>query len=273
MKYNIRCGDIMVKKRILIAISILSISLSVGLCVYPTVSNEYIESNIQEDITEFDTKVEKVEEGSFEEAVEEGKVDEQSYPINEQGERVSDVPIYFEVDLDRLYKDSVEYNESIKENQYSLLVNESSYVYPALDLTQYGIYDGIYGYVSAPSVDMQIPIYLGANDTTMHYGAGHMTYTSLPIGGESTNTVLTAHTGYIGRTFFDNIGNLEIGDEVYLTNYWGTLSYKVIDKEVHAPNDSQGVFIEEGKDLLTMITCVSDGYGGFNRYYVICERC
>lgn len=263
----------MVKKRVLIVISVLSMAIAIICCAYPIASDMYIGGKIDSEIEEFDTKIQEVAEGSYEEAVEEGKVDEEAYEIDEQGNRVSSTPIYFEVDLDRLYKDSVSYNNSIKENQYSLLVNESSYIYPALDLTEYGIFDGIYGYVSAPTVDMKLPIFLGANDNTMSYGAGHMTYTSLPIGGESTNTVLTAHTGYIGRTFFDNIGNLEIGDEVYLTNYWGTLSYKVIDKEVHAPNDSQGVFIEEGKDLLTMITCVSDGYGGFNRYYVICERC
>lgn len=262
-------GEVM-KKKILMVVAIILIVTSIGFFLYPTVSDCFMKGVIDEEIKQFDTQIEQIiDDTSYEEALEDGKVDDEGYLIDEEGSRISDTPVYYKIDLDRLYKDSVEYNNNIKENQYSLLVNESSYVSPALDLTKYGIFDGVYGYVSAPSIDMQLPIYLGANKGTMSYGAGHMTYTSLPIGGESTNTVLAAHTGYIGRTFFDNIGTLSVGDKVYLKNFWGTLEYKVVLKEVHQPNDSQRAFIEEGKDLLTMITCVNSGK---SRYYVICER-
>lgn len=101
---------------------------------------------------------------------------------------------------------------------------------------------------------------------------GFLNKSSLPIGGESTNTVIAGHTGYIGRIFFDNIFKLQIGDEVSLTNYWYTMTYKVVEKEIYAPNQSQAVFINDDRDLLTMLTCISDGKGEFDRYYVICER-
>ena len=136
-------------------------------------------------------------------------------------------------DCGRLYMDSVVYNEALKQHQGELLVNEQAYQKPSLDLSSYGIYSGVYGYVSAPSIGMELPIYLGGNDDNMALGAAHMTYTSLPIGGESTNCVLSGHSGYIGRIFFDYIPDLNIDDEIVVENYWDTLTYKVIDKQIN----------------------------------------
>ena len=175
-------------------------------------------------------------------------------------------------DFDRLYLDSVVYNEALKQHQGELLVNEQAYQKPSLDLSSYGIYSGVYGYVSAPSIGMELPIYLGGNDDNMALGAAHMTYTSLPIGGESTNCVLSGHSGYIGRIFFDYIPDLNIGDEIVVENYWDTLTYKVNDKQINKSYESAACFINDGKDLLTLITCISNGQGGFDRFYVIAER-
>lgn len=230
---------------------------------------------MENETKDFDNKVQSVVDNgkSHDEAIKQGDIDNEGYPIDSMGIRISNTPVYYKVDLDKLYKDSVEYNENLKENQFSLLKDETSYVYPCFDLTKYGIYDNSYGYISIPSIDLKLPIYLGANDSTMSYGAGHLTYTSLPLGGKDTNCVLSAHTGYIGRVFFDNIPLLSKGDAVYLTNYWYTIKYKVIATEIHKPDESFNIFIEKGKDLVTLLTCISDGKGGFNRYYVICERC
>ena len=176
------------------------------------------------------------------------------------------------VDFDRLYSDSIAYNDNLKKHQHELLTNEQSYQSPALNLSSYGITSGVYGYISAPSIGLELPIYLGGNDDNMALGAAHMTYTSLPIGGESTNCVLSGHSGYIGRIFFDYIPSLNIGDEITVENYWNTLTYKVIDKQIHKKDESADCYITEGRDLLTLITCVSNGHGGFDRFYLICER-
>ena len=176
------------------------------------------------------------------------------------------------VDFDRLYSDSIAYNENLKMHQHELLTNEQSYQSPALNLSSYGITSGVYGYISAPSIGMELPIYLGGNDDNMALGVAHMTYTSLPIGGESTNCVLSGHSGYIGRIFFDYIPNLNIGDKIVVENYWDTLTYKVIDKQINKSYESAACFINDGKDLLTLITCISNGQGGFDRFYLICER-
>lgn len=247
--------------------------------LYPTVSDMVGTKNTVSKIEQFDEQVDNVvKDESYQEALDKGEIDSEGYPVDSSGNRVnqsdsqSNAPLLFKPDLDRLYEDSVSYNENLKENQTSLLTDSFSYVQPTIDLTEYGIFNGIYGYVSAPAINMKLPIYLGASDENMSYGAGHLTYTSLPIGGEKTNTVLAGHTGYIGRTFFDNICNLQISDEVFLTNYWYTISYKVVETEVYKPNQSQAIFINDERDLLTMITCIPDGNGDFNRLYVICER-
>ena len=176
------------------------------------------------------------------------------------------------VDFDRLYSDSIAYNENLKMHQHELLTNEQSYQSPALNLSSYGITSGVYGYISAPSIGLELPIYLGGNDDNMALGAAHMTYTSLPVGGKSTNCVLSGHSGYVGRIFFDYIPSLGIGDKITVENYWNTLTYKVIDKRIHKKDESADCYITEGRDLLTLITCVSNGHGGFDRFYLICER-
>ncbi len=259
-------------KKILTAIAIIMLVVGLGFLLFPPISNFIGKMIANSEADRFDSMIENIidDGSSFQDAHNDGRVDDDGYIISEDGEK-SDTPVLFKVDIDRLYKDSVAYNERLKEHQPEML-SEETYVNPSLDLYSYGVQDYIYGYVTADSIDMRLPIYLGANDSTMSYGAAHMSATSLPIGGDSTNTVLAGHTGYIGRIFFDNLRYLNIGDEVKIKNYWTELKYKVVRTEIHAPNESQDVFIEEGKDKLTMITCISDGNGGFDRYYVICER-
>ena len=261
-------------RKIVTGVAVLMLVAGIGLFMFPIVSN-FIGTQIANSETEkFNSQIESiVDDGlTYEDAHEQGKVDDEGYLIDEKGNRKSENPVVFRLDLDRLYKDSAEYNEKLKTNQSSLLIDSYSYVQPSLDLKSYGIADGIYGYVSAESINMKLPIYLGANDATMSYGAAHMTYTSLPLGGKNTNTVLAGHTGYIGRIFFDNLRNLQIGDEIKLRNYWDTLTYKVVETKICKPDQSQDIFIKKDRDMLTMITCISNNSGGFDRYYVICER-
>lgn len=176
------------------------------------------------------------------------------------------------IDSKKLYEDSIKYNENLEAQQSSLLTSAKSYTYSALKLTDYGITNGVYAYVQADSIGLNLPIYLGANDTNMAYGAAHLCYTSLPTGGSNSNVVLSGHTGYIGRWLFDSIPSLKTGDTVTIKNYWGDTSYKVVKKVTRTPDDGQDMFITKGKDRLTLITCVSNGKGGYNRCVVICER-
>lgn len=258
-------------KKILTGFAIAMLVVGAGLLAFPTISN-FVGTQISSgEADSFDTRAETVEEGSFEQAVKDGKVDKEGYKVDKDGKRISKQPVVFKTDLDRLLKDSVVYNKKLEKSQYDMLRNDT-YSLPAVNLEDYGIKDGIYGYVTAETINMKLPIYLGANSANMSYGAAHMSATSLPIGGNNTNAVLAGHTGYIGRIFFDNLRNLKIGDRVSITNYWDTLDYRVVETKVNKPNESGDCYLQKDRDLLTMFTCIDDGNGGFDRYYVICER-
>lgn len=262
-------------RKVVTIVAVIMLVAGLGFLLFPPISNTVGKQISQNEAKTFDEIADNVVEDStetYETALAKGEIDEEGYPIDENGNRTSSVQRIYKLDLDRLYKDSVAYNELLKTEQSNLLINDYSYVEPALNLIDYGISYDCYGYVSAPTIDMTLPIFLGASNANMNYGAAHLTYTSLPIGGEKTNTVLAAHTGYVGRIFFDNIRKLDIGDEVTLTNYWESLTYKVVDKQIHKPADSQSIFINDDRDLLTMLTCISGDNGDFDRYYVICQR-
>ena len=260
-------------RKIVITIASVMLVAGMGLLLFPVVSN-FIGTKISEAETEnFEKQAANIaEDMSFDEAVENGIVDDEAYPIDEKGKRTSDTRLVFDVDIKRLFEDSLEYNAGLKNNQSSNIIGDNAFATPVHDLRIYVFMDGIYGYVSAPTIGMKLPIYLGASDANMSYGVGHMTYTSLPTGGNNTNTVLAGHTGYIGRVFFDNLRNLAIGDRVTLRNYWTNLEYQVVETKICTPYEAEDVLIKDGKDMLTMITCISVGRGVTNRYYVICER-
>ena len=172
--------------------------------------------------------------------------------------------------LKELLKDSKKYNENIFSNQGT--VSTSEYTSAALNLNKYGIYDNIYGYISAPSIGMKLPIYLGANDAMLSHGAAHLCNTSLPLSGKNVNCVLAGHTGYRGRVFFDNLSGLGVGSRVSVKTYFETLNYKVIKKHKVSPDNTNDVYIRPGRNLLTLVTCVSRGNGKFDRYIVVCEK-
>ncbi|MCH5296681.1 MAG: class C sortase [Ruminococcus sp.] len=279
---------LMTKKsfRILMIILIIITLVAIGLIVYPTISKIVTTQQAVDETESFDEQVQNIIDISndgntednlseqtsklFESAYNQGLIDSEGYAINSSGVRTSDYPVYFKQNLDRLYQDSIVYNNSLIKTQQEQL-NENSYTNTAIKLSDYGIYNNQYGYVSAPSINLQLPIYLGANDNSMNYGAAHLCYTSLPIIDDScntTNTVLAAHTDYIGRVFFDNIKNLSIGDNVTVTNFWNTIHYKVISKGVYKPNDSKAIYLSEEENLLTLITCTNNGA---ERYIVVCK--
>ena len=253
------------KRKLFTAIAVILLAAGLAMLIVPRISNRVGDQIAHTTVEDFKALKSK---STYDEPTEKKESSEESTQ-RENSEAEDNVP---KIDFDRLFSDSIAYNENLKKRQHELLTNEQSYQSPALNLSSYGITNGVYGYISAPSIGMELPIYLGGNDFNMASGAAHMTCTSLPVGGNSTNCVLSGHSGYIGRIFFDYIPNLSIGDEITVENYWNTLTYKVIDKQIHKKDESADCYITEGRDLLTLITCVSNGRGGFDRFYLISER-
>lgn len=135
-----------------------------------------------------------------------------------------------------------------------------------------GLVTGMFGYIEIPAMDVTLPLYVGATMEHMSEGAAVLGGTSIPIGGINTNSVIAGHRGYRGAPYFRDIEELTVGDDIYITNPWETLVYRVESIDIIAPDGSDAVKIQEGKDMVTLLTCHPYRSGGKYRYVVYCIR-
>ena len=142
----------------------------------------------------------------------------------------------------------------------------------AADLTAYGIEDEIIGVLEIPTMELTMPVYLGASDVHLTAGAAVLGNTSAPIGGDNTNCVIAGHRGWRGADYFRHIDRLQVGDTVTLTNLWETQTYTVADIQIIQPHEVDKIKIQQSRDLLTLLTCHPYASGGRQRYVVYCER-
>ena len=119
--------------------------------------------------------------------------------------------------------------------------------------------DGIMGYVKIPKIGVQLPIYHGTDNDSLERGIGHLLGSSLPVGGDSTHTILTAHSGMASQKMFSDLPQLTIGDVFYLRILGETLAYQVDQINTVLPHDTTFLGIEQGEDLATLVTCTPFG--------------
>lgn len=118
--------------------------------------------------------------------------------------------------------------------------------------------EDIIGALSIPKLTLELPIYLGPTDANLAKGIAHLEGTSLPVGGESTHSVLCGHSGSVTNEWFTHIDQLVEGDLFYLRSKEQLLTYKVISHKVISPQDVSELHIQTGKDLVTLLTCTPD---------------
>ena len=171
-----------------------------------------------------------------------------------------------------LWEDMVRYNQNIAAQGQSGLSCAYDYQKASFRLVDYGLPDEIFGVLSIPAIDLEMPIYLGATEQHMADGAAHLSQTSLPIGGMDTNCVIAGHRGYSGASYFRYLDQLHVGDRVSVTNLWETLTYRVSEIRIIDPSDVEEILIQPGRELLTLLTCHPYASGGRQRYVVYCER-
>ena len=171
-----------------------------------------------------------------------------------------------------LLADLQAYNRRIYAEKQSGLVDLEACEAPAADLSAYGIEDEIIGVLEIPAMQLTMPVYLGASDGHLAAGAAVLGNTSAPIGGDNTNCVIAGHRGWKGADYFRHIDRLRVGDTVKLTNLWETLTYTVADIQIIQPHEVDKIKIQQGCDLLTLVTCHPYASGGRQRYVVYCER-
>ena len=165
-----------------------------------------------------------------------------------------------------------DYNQRIYAEKQSDLTSLEACEEPAVDLAAYGIEDEILGVLEIPAMDLTMPVYLGASDDHLAAGTAVLGNTSTPIGGDNTNCVIAGHRGWRGADYFRHIDRLQVGDTVTLTNLWETLTYTVADIQIIQPHEVDKIKIQQGRDLLTLLTCHPYASGGRQRYVVYCEK-
>ncbi len=235
------------------AVTILAVAMlviGVGLFSFPYTEQLVYNQNSANEMRRFDERVEQL------------KVEAIPLPSTD-----GKTPRY----LSDLYEKMQQYNEEIYEAGQSGLIDPFSYEEPSFELAQWGVEDEIFGYIDIPAMDAKLPILLGANNENMKLGAVHLSQTSLPIGGINTNCVLAGHRGYHGAVMFRNIENMQVGDELKITNLWETLTYRCTETKVILPSEVEEVLIQPGRDMVTLFSCHPFRHN-YQRYVIYCER-
>ncbi|EJR30635.1 MULTISPECIES: class C sortase [Bacillus cereus group] len=115
--------------------------------------------------------------------------------------------------------------------------------------------DEVFGTITIPKIDEELPLYLGASQDNLSKGVGQIEGTSLPIGGQDMHAVLAGHRGYHGATMFRHLDRLVDGDTFYVSVLGKQLVYKVIGREIIAPNQVDKLSVIKGQDRVTLLTC------------------
>lgn len=164
--------------------------------------------------------------------------------------------------LETVRESAIQYNESIVPGTVEANTYSQEALLKALEdyEDQLNVADnGIMGYISVPKLGINLPIYHGTGDDTLERGVGHLLGSSLPVGGDSTHTILTAHSGMASQKMFSDLPQLEIGDVFYLKVLDETLAYQVDHINTVLPHDTTYLGIEQSKDLATLVTCTPFG--------------
>jgi len=205
-----------------------------GILAYPTISNQWNTYRQSKLISDYDTAIDKMEEEDFTEAWEEAKAYNRTFLQNSITTDVFGI------------NDS----DDITDTEYWKVLNVTG--------------SGIMGYITIPKINIKLSIYHGTAEDVLNTGVGHMNGTKLPIGGESSHSVLSAHRGLPSAKLFSDIDQLEKGDRFYLHILDEDLAYEVdqifpmIDKEDYDALE-EAVKVEEGQDYVTLFTCTPYG--------------
>ena len=158
---------------------------------------------------------------------------------------------------DQLWQDAASYNQSLltRSNPY-LLSDEQKAEYDRL-LDVSGL--GVMGYIEIPSIDCSLPIYHGTEESVLQIAVGHLKWSSLPVGGESTHCVLSGHRGLPSAKLFTNLDKLQAGDIFLLRVLDEVLTYEVDQILIVEPQETGSLRIEKGKDYCTLVTCTPYG--------------
>lgn len=167
-------------------------------------------------------------------------------------------------ELDSIRQQVGEYNDS--------LLSESSVLTDPFDLEAYKNHDsdtyaemlningdGIIALLNVPKINVSLPVYHGTDEEIISRALGHLEGTSMPIGGPSTHSVITGHTGLSNQRLFTDLTELQTGDVFYIDVLNDTLAYKIDRIDIVEPDDTSLLSIYKNEDYVTLLTCYPYG--------------
>lgn len=204
-------------------IRLMVLLIAVSVLLYPSVSSYLNEKNSSKVVSYYDAESVKLDNAEREQMFEDARAYNQEMLSN--------------IDLIDPFS---QLNTDIDERYQSLLNLDGS---------------GMMGYIRIPKIGVELPIYHGTSEAVLQAGVGHFWGTSLPVGGETSHTVLTGHRGLSTKTLFTNLDKLDIGDVFYIRVLDETLAYQVDQILTVLPEETDALGIESGQDLATLVTC------------------
>ena len=222
------------KKHLTTVFLILIFLAGVSLLLYPTLSDYWNTLHASAAVTSYTQQVENLDEAHYE----------------------------------KMLSDARAYNRSllVRENEYLLSPEQAQRYESLLNLDD----TGIMGSIEIPNIDVSLPIYHGTENSVLQIAVGHLEWTSLPVGGESTHCVLSGHRGLPSARLFTNLDKLSVGDTFVLRVLNEVLTYEITEIRIVEPTDTEALTIREGEDLCTLVTCTP--YGINTHRLLVCGR-
>lgn len=196
--------------------------IGLSILLYPTISNLWNEYRAKQLISSYDQQIKKTDHTDLNQMLEAAV----SY-----NQTLKDVRV----------PDAFSIRDGLKDQEYESLLNPE--------------HDGIMGTVDIPKIDVKLPIYHYTDEEVLKKGAGHLFGSSLPVGGENTHAVISAHRGLPSAELFTNLNLLENKDCFYLHILGETLTYEIDEIFVVQPDETESLGITKGEDLVTLVTC------------------
>lgn len=211
-----------IKEKLVIFLFILMILIGLGIILYPIISNQINEKRYQNVIKTYQYTVTKKTTGENEKLLTEAREYNRTLSFG----RIVDV---------------FQNPNQTSSTEYLSILNVNN--------------NGMMGYISIPKIDVRIPIYHGTSSDILQKGVGHLEGSSLPIGGESTHAILSAHRGLPSSRLFTDLDQLKEGDIFYIYILDEVLAYKVNQILITEPSETEALEIVNGKDYVTLVTC------------------
>ena len=211
------------KNKLINIFLILALVAGLSLLIYPTVSDYWNSLHASQAVASYDQAVKSMDEGKY----------------------------------DELLQRAGQYNRDLflRGTLFALTDEEREDYNSQLDIDG----SGVMGYIEIPTIKVSLPIYHGTSDDVLQVAVGHLEWSSLPVGGESTHCVLSGHRGLPSAKLFTNLDQLTEGDLFVIRTLDEVLTYEVDRILIVLPSELQALAAEEGKDLCTLVTCTPYG--------------